>query len=415
MYSHNAHCNATGWRLLIVCMASSIFIRHASSTLTIPSTNIAYASLPALYYGKSWSSSTAAVQATMSSSDNITDSAINLEGEHGHEPITAYLQYFDIDYCTEFGKIEETQDAEHIYQRSPIKSYASRQQPSSIFDSRMNGTTTGTTTSYNGTDSDKYQEQMLQQQRQSLPVALLIHDQYGHGYIKSRPCHLIDYERLAIAWNVSYIIFYDGADVIDDASDPSSWYEHSQGYLDSPILSETNSIGFQLVSYSTGLELISLINDSETNENSGIVVQLDGRIKDPRDDSEGDISSSSSSWQQDESRLLPPRFSPAQIRFRKLLALVPMASGILSFLGSSYIVYSLVATKVGRKKKLRTTFHRLLLGLSVSDMISSFGTSLSQWVFPQQEFPGIDPVWHSYTYPYASGTNNTCSLQVSSL
>ena len=159
------------------------------------------------------------------------------------------------------------------------------------------------------------------------------------------------------------------------------------------------------------LELRSLIDNSN---NGGIVVDLDGRIV--FENSCANVLGVQDEEQQTPSLVAavcpPPRFATSQIRIRKLIALIPMVTGSLSFFGSSYIVYSLVALKLGRTKKLKTTFNRLLLALSISDMISSFATCLSHWVFPKEEFPGIDPEWHEFTFPYASGTNNTCSFQV---
>ena len=145
----------------------------------------------------------------------------------------------------------------------------------------------------------------------------------------------------------------------------------------------------------------------------GIVIHLDGRVVSENADTNLHNDRNADHASSPKALIVPPpRFTTSQIRIRKLIALIPMVTGLLSFLGSSYIVYSLVATKVGRAKKLQTTFNRLLLALSISDMISSFATCLSQWVFPKEAFPGIDPEWHGFTFPYASGTNGSCSFQV---
>ena len=56
--------------------------------------------------------------------------------------------------------------------------------------------------------------------------------------------------------------------------------------------------------------------------------------------------------------------------------------GLLSAMGSAYIIYSMVINVKDaeeRKKKLHRTFDRLLLGLCVSDIISSISIFLGSW------------------------------------
>jgi hypothetical protein len=78
------------------------------------------------------------------------------------------------------------------------------------------------------------------------PVALLLDDDAGRSdEIGHYPCHLVDYERVAQAWNVSYIIFYDA---VKDRP-----LQYISTYLDDRIVSETNAIGYQLVTHQTGL------------------------------------------------------------------------------------------------------------------------------------------------------------------
>ena len=157
------------------------------------------------------------------------------------------------------------------------------------------------------------------------------------------------------------------------------------------------------------IELVALIQSSseENNDNSttitttssyggsdGIIVQLDGKLPDNK------------------KMAHRQRFHSGLIRLHKVTAIIPKIAGLLSMLGSSYIIYSIVGTRRGRVHKFKSTFNRLLVALSVFDLISSFANFLSHWMFPVDEFPGIDPEWHDVTFPYASGNDTTCSMQV---
>lgn len=62
-------------------------------------------------------------------------------------------------------------------------------------------------------------------------------------------------------------------------------------------------------------------------------------------------------------------------------ALLPVLSGTLSVLGSSAIVYAIL---VDRKKKLKQTYHRLLLGMSLMDIIQSVAFTLTTLMVPSE-------------------------------
>ena len=53
--------------------------------------------------------------------------------------------------------------------------------------------------------------------------------------------------------------------------------------------------------------------------------------------------------------------------------------GLLSAMGSGYIIYKLVFDPADRRKKLNRSFDRLLLGLCISDFISSLSYFFASW------------------------------------
>jgi len=81
----------------------------------------------------------------------------------------------------------------------------------------------------------------------------------------------------------------------------------------------------------------------------------------------------------------------------KTLALLPKFTGFLSFLGSTYIFQDVVI----HRKTVHRVYHRLVLGLSCSDIIASIVNILSTWPIPE----GSDGVY------LASGTTQTCTAQ----
>lgn len=86
-------------------------------------------------------------------------------------------------------------------------------------------------------------------------------------------------------------------------------------------------------------------------------------------------------------------FSEGQSR---ALAILPKISGFSSVIFSSMIVLTVVRDR----RKLRLTYHRLLLGISFTDISSSFWLGLSTWPIPEES-----NVWG------AAGNEQTCSLQ----
>jgi hypothetical protein len=81
---------------------------------------------------------------------------------------------------------------------------------------------------------------------------------------------------------------------------------------------------------------------------------------------------------------------------RTALAVVPKVTGFASVLFSGLIV----ATVVRDRKRRARPYHRLLCGISLVDVSSSFWLALSTWPVPR----GSGALW-------ASGTDATCSLQ----
>jgi hypothetical protein len=170
--------------LAVISLLLAHVTRPISATLHVPSSYRSFLSMPAMFYGKPW-----------------------IKGES----VTAYLQYLDLDWCAEADKINGRD--------SYSLSTSSANSPHLL---------------------------LAPPPIERMPLALLVN---GKDRVDQRkghyPCHLIDYERLATAWNVSYIIFYDG---LEDRPLSYLW-----SYLDGRVLSEDNAIGFQLVTHQTGL------------------------------------------------------------------------------------------------------------------------------------------------------------------
>jgi hypothetical protein len=78
------------------------------------------------------------------------------------------------------------------------------------------------------------------------------------------------------------------------------------------------------------------------------------------------------------------------------LTIIPVFTGFLSGIGSACIVYIIMRD---RKRKLKQTYHRLLLGMSVSDVINSIRACLSSFFIPV-DTPGV---WIAY------GNQGTCT------
>ena len=61
------------------------------------------------------------------------------------------------------------------------------------------------------------------------------------------------------------------------------------------------------------------------------------------------------------------------------LAMIPKVSGGLSFLSSSFVIFDILKDP----RKRQTTYHRLILGVSISDALSSLAFFLGTWVMPK--------------------------------
>jgi hypothetical protein len=84
----------------------------------------------------------------------------------------------------------------------------------------------------------------------------------------------------------------------------------------------------------------------------------------------------------------------------KVLALLPIIPSILSFAGSSAIIY--VVYQHYRRRGKTTVYHRLLVGMSLCDLVASF------W-YPWFAFltPATDSSWPSV---WAIGNSGTCTF-----
>jgi hypothetical protein len=78
-----------------------------------------------------------------------------------------------------------------------------------------------------------------------------------------------------------------------------------------------------------------------------------------------------------------------------ILSVLMICSGLLSILGSSTIVY-----RVAEKKTRTTPYDRIILGLSVCDIVASFSYIVTPFLLPQET---SQRVW-------ASGSDGSCSF-----
>jgi G protein-coupled glucose receptor regulating Gpa2 len=78
------------------------------------------------------------------------------------------------------------------------------------------------------------------------------------------------------------------------------------------------------------------------------------------------------------------------------LAVIPKISGTVGMMFCAVIIFTVMRDKNRRNK----TYHRLLVGLSVVDMICAFWLALSTWPIPVES----NVLW-------ASGNDGTCTLQ----
>ena len=92
--------------------------------------------------------------------------------------------------------------------------------------------------------------------------------------------------------------------------------------------------------------------------------------------------------------MLPLEFDSSQEKF---LGILPMISGFLSLLGSGWIIVEVLTTKA----KLYTVYNRLLLAMSIVDVMASIGYMFSTIPIPKG----------SYEVVWAFGTVQTCTAQ----
>ena len=86
----------------------------------------------------------------------------------------------------------------------------------------------------------------------------------------------------------------------------------------------------------------------------------------------------------------------------KIQGIMFMVTGSISLIASSAIMYHILRSHKG----LSTTYHRLVFGLCIGDLLSSFANASSLFLPPKEI---------SYLVPYAHGNNATCAAQGSAL
>ena len=90
---------------------------------------------------------------------------------------------------------------------------------------------------------------------------------------------------------------------------------------------------------------------------------------------------------------------------RRTITIITHVSSALSFVGSVYILYDILGRgRVKRNRMLSIPFNQLLVGISLSDSITSFALFFATWAFPSD---GIDANFFSGS----SGNTTTCTIQ----
>ena len=82
----------------------------------------------------------------------------------------------------------------------------------------------------------------------------------------------------------------------------------------------------------------------------------------------------------------------------KVQGIILLVTGSISFIASFAIIYHVLRSHEG----LSTTYHRLVFGLCIGDIMSSLGNAFSLFLVPEEM---------SYLVPYAHGTVTTCNAQ----
>jgi hypothetical protein len=111
----------------------------------------------------------------------------------------------------------------------------------------------------------------------------------------------------------------------------------------------------------------------------------------------------------------------------QLKSLIPQVTGFFSFLICAYVLYrsssltssSIVRTTTAQQQRgtlyqppFPGTCDRLLVALSLAELVSSFMYMIGQQAFPVEPPLGTDPEWYHATIPFAAGSTATCSAQV---
>ena len=84
-----------------------------------------------------------------------------------------------------------------------------------------------------------------------------------------------------------------------------------------------------------------------------------------------------------------------------VLAIVPKISSVFSLFGSGWILLEVLTDNDAKLPKRKHPYHRLLLGMSVYDILESIWNFASTWAIPE----GTSGVWQ------ARGTTATCTVQ----
>lgn len=86
---------------------------------------------------------------------------------------------------------------------------------------------------------------------------------------------------------------------------------------------------------------------------------------------------------------------PFTIEQKIALALIPKITGLMSAIFSIYMIYTIIFDK----QRMKRTYHRIMLGLSICDLPTSITAGLSTWPIPKG-----DALW-------AVGNTTTCTIQ----
>ena len=92
---------------------------------------------------------------------------------------------------------------------------------------------------------------------------------------------------------------------------------------------------------------------------------------------------------------------------------VTQISGALSFIGSVYVLFTLIGNRERRSKNM--PFNRLLLAISIADLMSSLAMMVAGWATPTTppgNYEGYYSIerWEVY-FPRAAGNIATCNAQ----